>query len=120
MNSEIIGKVTDVPWAFIFVREDQYPRHPGQLYEALAYFCFFLLILFIYKKRGPKRRTGFYFGLCLTLIFTFRFFIEYTKEIQVAFEAGLPMDMGQILSIPLIIAVYGALFPAQRERKKRT
>ena len=44
MNSEIIGKVTDVPWAFIFVREDQYPRHPGQLYEALAYFCFFLLI----------------------------------------------------------------------------
>ena len=43
--------------------------------------------------------------LCLTLIFTFRFFIEYTKEIQVAFEAGLPMDMGQILSIPLIIAV---------------
>ena len=48
--------------------------------------------------------TGFYFGLCLTLIFTFRFFIEYTKEIQVAFEAGLPMDMGQILSLPLIIA----------------
>ena len=46
MNSEIIGKVTDVPWAFIFVREDQYPRHPGQLYEALAYFCFFLIILF--------------------------------------------------------------------------
>ena len=56
MNSEIIGKVTDMPWAFIFVREDQYPRHPGQLYEALAYFCFFLLILFIYKKRGPKER----------------------------------------------------------------
>ena len=104
MNSEIIGKVTDVPWAFIFVREDQYPRHPGQLYEAIAYLIIFLLILFIYKKKGPKSvGTGLYFGLCLTLIFAFRFFIEYTKEIQVAFEAGLPMDMGQILSIPLIL-----------------
>ena len=104
MNSEIIGKVTDVPWAFIFVKEDQYPRHPGQLYEAIAYLIIFLLIIFIYKKKGPKSvGTGLYFGLCLTLIFTFRFFIEYTKEIQVAFEAGLPMDMGQILSIPLIL-----------------
>lgn len=118
MNSEIIGKVTDVPWAFIFVREDQYPRHPGQLYEALAYFCFFLIILFIYKKRGPKSvGTGLYFGLCLTLIFTFRFFIEYTKEIQVAFEAGLPMDMGQILSIPLIIAGVWSIATSRKRMK---
>lgn len=102
MNSEIIGKVTDVPWAFVFERVDTYPRHPGQLYEAIAYFCFFLLILFIYKKKPEKVGTGFYFGLCLTLIFTFRFVIEYTKEIQEAFEAGLPIDMGQILSIPFI------------------
>ena len=120
MNSEIIGKVTDVPWAFIFVREDQYPRHPGQLYEALAYFCFFLIILFIYKKRGPKSvGTGFYFGLCLTLIFTFRFFIEYTKEIQVAFEAGLPMDMGQILSIPLIIAGVWSIASSTKRAKEK-
>ena len=120
MNSEIIGKATDVPWAFIFVREDQYPRHPGQLYEALAYFCFFLLILFIYKKRGPKSvGTGFYFGLCLTLIFTFRFFIEYTKEIQVAFEAGLPMDMGQILSIPLIITGVWSIASSTKRAKEK-
>jgi prolipoprotein diacylglyceryltransferase len=46
--------------------------------------------------------TGFYFGLCLFYIFLFRFFIEYTKEIQVDFEAGLPLDMGQILSLPFI------------------
>ena len=52
MNSEIIGKVTDVPWAFIFVKEDQYPRHPGQLYEAIAYLIIFLLIFFIYKKKN--------------------------------------------------------------------
>ena len=104
MNSEIIGKVTDVPWAFIFERVDGQPRHPGQLYEAIAYFIIFLIILFLYKKKGPKSvGTGFYFGLCLTLIFVFRFFIEYTKDIQVDFEAGMLFDMGQILSIPFII-----------------
>jgi len=119
MNSEIIGKVTDVPWAFIFVREDQYPRHPGQLYESLAYLCFFLIILFIYKKKGPKSvGTGLYFGLCLTLIFTFRFFIEYTKEIQVAFEAGLPMDMGQILSLPLIAIGVWSIVRSYKKTKK--
>ena len=120
MNSEIIGKVTDVPWAFIFVKEDQYPRHPGQLYEAIAYLLIFLLILFIYKKKGPKSvGSGLYFGLCLTLIFTFRFFVEYTKEIQVAFEAGLPMDMGQILSLPLIIAgVWSIASSSKRAAKK--
>ena len=64
MNSEIIGKVTDVPWAFIFVKEDQYPRHPGQLYEAIAYLIIFLLIFFIYKKKRPKSvGSGLYFGL---------------------------------------------------------
>ena len=103
MNSEIIGYPTTVPWAFVFQRVDVIPRHPAQLYEAIAYLCFFLIILFIYKKKGPKSvGTGLYFGLCLTLIFTFRFLVEYTKEIQVDFEATLPMDMGQILSLPLI------------------
>lgn len=119
MNSEIIGKVTDVPWAFIFVKEDQYPRHPGQLYEAIAYLIIFLLIFFIYKKKGPKSvGSGLYFGLCLTFIFTFRFFIEYTKEIQVAFEAGLPMDMGQILSIPLILLGVWSIASSFRRAKE--
>ncbi|MBQ8095494.1 MAG: prolipoprotein diacylglyceryl transferase [Prevotella sp.] len=103
MNSEIIGKVTDVPWAFIFERVDQMPRHPGQLYEAIAYAVFFVLAWVLYRKRPDRVGTGFFFGLCLFYIFTFRFFIEYTKEIQEAFEAGLPLDMGQLLSIPFII-----------------
>lgn len=103
MNSEIIGKVTNVPWAFIFEQVDQAPRHPGQLYEAIAYFLFFFVGLYFYKVRKKAVGTGFYFGLCLTLIFTFRFFIEYTKDIQEPFEAGMPLDMGQILSIPFVI-----------------
>lgn len=103
MNSEIIGKVTDVPWAFIFERVDQYPRHPGQLYEAISYACFFLIIYYLYRRHREKVGTGFFFGLCLTLIFVARFLIEYTKDIQVDFESGMLLDMGQILSIPFII-----------------
>ena len=107
MNSEIIGKVTDVPWAFIFERVDKMPRHPGQLYEAIAYFVFFFVGLWLYRKHPQRVGTGFFFGLCLTLIFTFRFFIEYTKDIQVDFESGMPLNMGQILSLPFIaIGIY--------------
>ena len=107
MNSEIIGKITDVPWAFIFERVDKMPRHPGQLYEAIAYFLFFFVGLWFYRKRPQRVGTGFFFGLCLTLIFTFRFFIEYTKDIQVDFESGMLLNMGQILSIPFIaIGIY--------------
>ena len=103
MNSEIIGKITDVPWAFIFEKVDAVPRHPGQLYEAIAYAILFVIMWQLHKKMPEKIGTGWYFGFCLTYIFTFRFFIEYTKEIQEAFEASLPIDMGQILSIPFII-----------------
>lgn len=103
MNSEIIGKVTDVPWAFIFEKVDAMPRHPGQLYEAIAYGILFLLMWWLHKKMPEKIGTGWYFGFCLTYIFTFRFLIEYTKEIQEAFEASMPLDMGQILSIPFIV-----------------
>ena len=103
MNSEIIGKVTDVPWAFIFERVDQMPRHPGQLYEAIAYAILFVILWYLHKRMPEKIGTGWYFGFCLAYIFTFRFFIEYTKEVQEAFEASLPLDMGQILSIPFVI-----------------
>lgn len=103
MNSEIIGKVTDVPWAFVFERVDMMPRHPGQLYEALAYALLMLIGWMIYRRRPERVGTGFFFGLCLTYIFTARFFIEYTKEIQESFEAAMPINMGQLLSLPFII-----------------
>jgi len=103
MNSEIIGKPTDVPWAFIFERIDQLPRHPGQLYEALAYLAFFFVGWWFYRRRPDRVGTGFFFGLCIFLIFTFRFFIEYTKEVQVDFENGMLFNMGQLLSVPFIV-----------------
>jgi len=124
MNSEIIGKVTDVPWAFIFEHVDKVPRHPGQLYEAIAYALLFCIMWTIYKRSHqhptpntlhPQVGTGWYFGFCLTYIFTFRFFIEYTKEIQEAFEASLPIDMGQILSIPFILLGVYCMIRAKKQ-----
>ena len=123
MNSEIIGKATDVPWAFIFEKVDPLPRHPGQLYEAIAYALLFVIMWVIYKNsqkpttgsQMPQVGTGWYFGFCLTYIFTFRFFIEYTKEIQEAFEASLPIDMGQILSIPFIILGVWCMLRAKKK-----
>ena len=102
MNSEIIGKVTDVPWAFVFERVDMLPRHPGQLYEAVAYAAFFFIGWYFYRKRPERVGTGFFFGMCITLIFTARFFIEFTKDIQEAFEASMALNMGQLLSLPFI------------------
>ena len=49
MNSEIIGKITDVPWAFIFERVDAVPRHPGQLYEAIAYAILFVIMWLLHR-----------------------------------------------------------------------
>ena len=109
MNSEIIGTVTDKPWGFIFVRTgDLTPHHPAQLYEAIAYAVIFLFGLLLYKKYKEKTGTGLFMGYCLFTIFTFRFFIEFIKENQVAFEDGMTLIMGQWLSIPLIIT--GAYF----------
>lgn len=109
MNSEIIGKATNVPWAFIFERVDLNPRHPAQLYEAIAYFIFFLIHMFLYKHYSKKLHRGFFFGLCLTLIFTFRFFIEFIKIDQVDFEATMTLNMGQWLSIPFVIIGVGCM-----------
>ena len=110
MNSEIIGSQTDVPWAFLFHTQDALvggqlvPRHPSQLYEALAYVVIFLVTLYIYRKHRHVG-SGFYFGFCLAAIFTFRFFIEFLKEVQGGADDGsLPLDMGQLLSIPFVVA----------------
>lgn len=109
MNSEIIGTETDLPWGVIFVQAGEtVPHHPAQLYEAIAYAIIFLFGLLLYKKYKAKIGNGLFMGYCLFTIFTFRFFVEFIKENQVAFEDGMTLIMGQWLSIPLIIT--GAYF----------
>lgn len=101
MNSEIIGKPADLPWAFIFEQGDRIPRHPGQLYEAIAYLLIFAFLNILAPR--SKRESGFIFGLFLALLFAARFFIEFFKADQSGFEAGMLLNMGQLLSIPFII-----------------
>lgn len=112
MNSEIIGFPTNVPWAFVFERVDSVPRHPAQLYEAIAYLLIFLLSFYLYKTNRSKLKNGFFFGLSISLIFIARFLIEFVKVNQVEFEERMLFNMGQLLSIPyilvgLVFVVYG-------------
>ena len=109
MNSEIYGHVTDLPWGFVFVREGEtLPAHPTQIYEALCYFALFALLMWMYWKRNAQRRPGLIFGVFFTILFASRFVIEYIKNVQEPWEIELRqacgMDMGQVLSIPFIIA----------------
>lgn len=105
MNSEIYGNTTELPWGFVFLRNGEtLPKHPTQLYEALAYLILGISLLLLYKYRIEKIKRGFLFGLFLTGLFGARFFIEFIKEPQVAFEQTMTLNMGQLLSIPFVIA----------------
>jgi len=114
-NSEIIGKPTNGNWGFIFVSVDNIPRHPAQLYEAIAYLLIFIFLLSFYFRVKGKFKNGLLFGLFLISIFGFRFFVEFFKENQSLFEQKLFLNMGQLLSIPFVIMGIYFLF---REDKK--
>jgi len=107
MNSEIIGMPTTLPWGVIFERVDNIPRHPAQLYEAISYFIIFTVLMMLYKLKRNRLKNGFFFGLGSVLFFATRFIIEFVKEDQVGFEKGMTLNMGQILSIPYILAGIG-------------
>jgi phosphatidylglycerol---prolipoprotein diacylglyceryl transferase len=102
-NSEIVGRPSSAPWAVVFARLDPYPRHPAMLYEAAAYLVIFGVMLWLERHTDLYRRPGALAGLTLILIFGFRFAIEFLKEPQEAFERDLPLDLGQLLSIPAVI-----------------
>lgn len=115
MNSEIYGIQTSLPWGFIFERNGEtVAKHPTQIYEALAYLITFAVLMFMYWKTRAKYREGMIFGLFFTAIFGARFLIEFIKEDQEAFEAGMALNMGQWLSIPFVL---GGLYLAFRAVK---
>jgi len=109
-NSEIIGTPTDLPWGFVFERVDDVVRHPAQLYESIAYFIVFGIIYKLYLTKKERTPQGTIFGLFLILVFSFRFFVEFIKENQTYFEEGLLLNMGQLLSIPLVLLGFYLLF----------
>lgn len=107
INQEILGTPTNVPWAVIFGhpadRSYPIPRHPVQLYEALFYLATFALLYLLTRKRYFLRTPGVLFGLFLTLVFGFRFVVEYLKLEQSHLSTLSNYTMGQLLSIPAII-----------------
>jgi len=128
MNSEILGVPTKFSLAFKFLRnrEDLLPainasggncqvtdlncladywvaRHPTQLYEAIFYFIMFITFFLIYKKYISKWQPGTFLGWFVTVLFVFRYIIEFTKVDQVEFDGWTDaIRMGQLLSIPFI------------------
>lgn len=122
MNSEIVGKPTDVPWAFLFVRNTEYfptvPRHPAQLYEALSCLILCVILYLTWNRYRSKTPHGLLLGIFLVVVFGLRFFYEHFKENQVAFENTMQYNMGQILSIPAVLL--GIYFLWYATAKKKT
>ncbi|MBN1768439.1 MAG: prolipoprotein diacylglyceryl transferase [Prolixibacteraceae bacterium] len=113
-NSEIYGIETSLPWGFIFERNGEpVAKHPTQLYEAAAYLLTFLVLRKCYWKTEMKSKTGMLTGIFFMMVFTARFFIEFIKEDQEAFEAGMMLNMGQWLSIPFVLLGLGLVLLAQ-------
>jgi phosphatidylglycerol:prolipoprotein diacylglycerol transferase len=104
VNSEILGKATEVPWAVIFARVDPFtPRHPVQLYEAGVYAILLILLVTVYRRFGAELPRGLMGGQFLTIAFGARFVIEFYKRRLADHGTELPLSMGQWLSIPLVL-----------------
>jgi prolipoprotein diacylglyceryl transferase len=108
MNSEIVGKPTGTDWGFVFARNgEDFARHPGQLYEAIAYLILMPILLWLYKRNKQRVGSGYFFGVAILYIFTCRFFIEIFKEVQEPWELTMQemfgINQGQLLSIPFML-----------------
>jgi phosphatidylglycerol---prolipoprotein diacylglyceryl transferase len=104
MNSEMIGIPTNLPWGFIFTSKDSIPRHPAQLYEAIHYCMSFVALFWVWSRQRERMKNGFLFSLALIIMFSLRFVDEFFKINQEQFEDGMILNMGQLLSIPFILA----------------
>lgn len=117
MNSEIYGVETNLPWGFIFeARGEEVPKHPTQIYEGLSYLLLFFILGWIYIKKRTKVPVGFLTGFFALFMFIVRFLIEFIKEPQSPFEEDMVLNMGQILSIPAILAGIGFMIFAYRKK----
>lgn len=126
MNSEIVGKQTDVPWAFMFYNDPSLghdymtvvPRHPSQLYECISCLVLFVILMWMWNRKKQNTPNGFMTATFLLFVFILRFFYEFLKENQVAFESQMNFNMGQWLSIPVVLFAIGILVFAFKNSKK--
>lgn len=121
VNHELVGYVSDVPWAFEFQYYknefgmfDPSPRHPAQLYEAICYFISFWILMYLYFKLKKWQQPGYVFGSFLILIFGARIICEFFKLGQTARDFTLPLNTGQLLSIPLVLLGVYLIYKAKK------
>lgn len=129
MNHEIYGHATDVPWAFRFITNIHRwqegaapmfsaPSHPTQIYEMLYCLVTFVVISFLYWRTNARKFEGFIFGVFLVGVFLPRFLLEFIKNSQVSFEDDMLLNMGQLLSLPLVIWGFYLLYRSISEMRK--
>jgi|AntAceMinimDraft_1070359.scaffolds.fasta_scaffold02217_3 prolipoprotein diacylglyceryl transferase len=115
-NSEIVGMPTDSAFGVVFERLGPEALHPSQLYEALSYFVIFAFLWFIYSRANGKPKEGLILGFYLCLVFGARFFIEFTKSAQADFAMDWALSVGQLLSIPVVLAGLWVLKQASQKK----
>lgn len=117
-NSEILGTPSNVPWAIVFERIDNIPRHPVQLYESITYAVIFFILMTVYKQRADNLRPGLLMGLLLVLVFSARFMLEFVKVHQAAYASEF-LSVGQWLSIPAVLVGVVLLVWGKKWQKKK-
>lgn len=93
-------------------------RHPSQIYESAAYLAIFFLLYGIWNRLKRNSPEGLLFGIFMIVLWSSRFMLEFLKENQVEFEDTLQFNMGQILSIPLILSGFVLIAIAMRNKRK--
>ena len=109
INHELWGKVTDVPWGMVFREAGPLPRHPSQLYQGALEGVALFVILWLYTRK--PRPTASVSGLFLVGYGVFRFLVEFVREPdpQLGYLAWNWLTMGQVLSLPMILAGIGLM-----------
>jgi prolipoprotein diacylglyceryl transferase len=114
INSEFFDQSMTAPLNYTIVEEKPgivvgrihataIARHPAQLYESISCFIFFFVLFWLWAKGKVQSQPGFIFGVFMVVLWTLRFLYEFVKKEQVEFETEMFLNMGQILSIPLVI-----------------
>lgn len=124
-NQEILGTETTLPWAILFAHPADgsapVPRHPVQLYEAIAYLATFFFLYYLWKARSATLKPGVLSGLFFIFVFGSRFFLEFFKTTQGVMVEGSPLQTGQILSIPFVlVGVILLVFGGRLEHRQKS
>lgn len=118
VNGELWGKETDLPWGVAFESGGGVMRHPSQLYEAVLEGLVIFAVLYALSRKVPPRPQGTFIGTFLVLYGVFRFLIEFVRvpDAQLGYLFG-PITMGQLLSLPLVVAGVAVLVVARRLKR---